>query len=68
MKIYQGKIHSVGTSHTYRMKKVFPEADADMKKLFSAAHAVAGREVPGGTGFNEVRRQLDKWTELFGIK
>ena len=50
------------------MKKVFPEADADMKKLFSAAHAVAGREVPGGTGFNEVRRQLDKWTELFGIK
>ena len=50
------------------MKKVFPEADADMKKLFSATHAVAGREVPGGTGFNEVRRQLDKWTELFGIK
>ena len=47
------------------MKKVFPEADASMKKLFSPEHAVAGREIPGGTGFQAVRGQLDKWKKIF---
>ena len=49
------------------MKKVIPAADASMKKLFSAEHAVAGREIPGGTGYNAVRSQLDQWKKALGL-
>ena len=43
------------------IKTQIPDADASIRKLFSAKHAVAGREIPGGTGFSSVRRQLDEW-------
>ncbi len=49
------------------MLTVFPEADADMKNLFSAVNAVAGREIPGGTGFRAVRGQLDEWKRNLSI-
>lgn len=49
------------------MQSVIPEADEEMKNLFSAEHAVAGREIFGGTGFNAVRSQLDQWKKSLGL-
>ena len=50
------------------MKKVMPAADASMKKLFSAEHAVSGREIPGGTGYCAVRSQLDQWKKSLKLR
>ncbi len=49
------------------MKSVFPEADEAMLHVFSAENAVAGREVFGGTGFQQVASQIEFWKkELAG--
>ena len=49
------------------MKSVFPEADEAMLHVFSAENAVAGREIFGGTGFQQVASQIEFWKkELAG--
>ena len=44
------------------MKSVFPEADAEMLKLFSPERAVEKRDVFGATGYRQVEKQLEYWT------
>ena len=45
------------------MKSVIPEADEQMLKLFSPMHAVAARDVFGGTGYEQVESQIAFWKE-----
>ena len=45
------------------MKSVFPEADAEMLKVFSPERAVEKRDVYGATGYEQVERQLEYWTK-----
>ncbi|MBO4632976.1 MAG: argininosuccinate lyase [Lentisphaeria bacterium] len=50
------------------MKSVFPEADEKMLKLFSPEQAVEQRDVFGATGYRQVERQLEYWTEQLAAK
>ena len=43
------------------MKSVIPEADEKTLTLFSPVRSVSRREIAGGTGFREVRRQIGFW-------
>jgi len=43
------------------MRKVVPEATAACTRLFSPESSVAGRELTGGTGPRQVKRQLAAW-------
>jgi len=43
------------------MLSVIPEATPECLDLFSPEKSVTAREIPGATGFNEVRKQLDFW-------
>ena len=41
-------------------QKYIPEADSDMMKILSPRQSVKRRNTYGGTGFDEVRRQIDE--------
>ncbi len=43
------------------MKKIIPEATAECTKLFEPGKSVSKREITGGTGPREVRRQINSW-------
>ena len=46
------------------MQITIPEATAEFLTLFDAGSSVGKREVVGGTGFNEVRKQIAYWQEI----
>ena len=48
------------------MKSVIPEADEKTLTLFSPVRSVSRREIAGGTGFREVRRQIGFWKKKLG--
>ena len=48
------------------MQITIPEATADFLTLFEPGSSVGKREVTGGTGFNEVRKQIAYWQEILG--
>ena len=43
------------------MKKIIPEATAACTRVFSPESSVVGRELTGGTGPKQVKRQLAAW-------
>ena len=43
------------------MKKIIPEATAECTKLFEPGKSVSKREITGGTGPREVRKQINFW-------
>ena len=49
------------------MKSVFPEADAEMLKVFSPERAVEKRDVYGATGFKQVASQVEFWKKELRI-
>ena len=48
------------------MQITIPEANADFLTLFDAKSSVGKREVTGGTGFNEVKKQIAFWQKTLG--
>ncbi len=48
------------------MKSLIPEADEKALTLFSPVRSVSRREIAGGTGFREVRRQIGFWKKKLG--
>ncbi len=43
------------------MKKIVPEAEKGLLKIFNPAMSVSKREITGGTGPREVRSQISSW-------
>jgi argininosuccinate lyase len=43
------------------MKKIIPEATSECTKLFDPGKSVSKREITGGTGPREVRKQINSW-------
>lgn len=43
------------------MKAVIPEADGKCLEMFSPEKSVSLKEITGGTGFREVRKQINYW-------
>ncbi|MFZ2656449.1 MAG: argininosuccinate lyase [Victivallales bacterium] len=43
------------------MKRIIPEADKSLLKIFDPAMSVSKREIAGGTGPREVRSQINSW-------
>ena len=48
------------------MQITIPEANSDFLTLFDAKSSVGKREVVGGTGFNEVKKQIAFWQKQLG--
>ncbi len=46
------------------MQSVFPEADSSMLELFSPEKSVNARSIPGGTGTESVKRELERWKKI----
>ena len=51
---------SFGDLTIEQWQKYIPEADSDMMKILSPRQSVKRRNTYGGTGFDEVRRQIDE--------
>jgi argininosuccinate lyase len=43
------------------MKRIIPEADKSLLKIFDPARSISKREILGGTGPGEVRSQIRSW-------
>ncbi|MDT8389761.1 MAG: argininosuccinate lyase [Lentisphaeria bacterium] len=48
-----------------QMRETIPLAEPDCLTLFNPEKSVAGREITGATGPEQVGRQLDRWIKLF---
>ncbi len=50
------------------MRITIPEATTECVELFTPEQSVAKREITGGTGYHEVRRQIDFWKRTLATK
>lgn len=50
------------------LQKIIPEAASSCVGIFSPERSVAARELPGGTGPKQVKRQLAAWRKRLGGK
>ncbi len=49
------------------MREAFPEADEDMLNMFSPEKSVAARDIPGGTGYDQVLSQICFWQDKLAV-